>query len=53
MVLSIFSSEGNSQLTSSKGGVAIQWNGPVGVGRGGGVDSERPQNEAGIKSIPN
>ena len=36
MVLLIFSSEGNSQLTSSKGGVAIQWNGPVGVGRGGG-----------------
>ena len=36
MVLLIFSSEGNSQLTSSKGGVAIQWNGPVGVGRVGG-----------------
>ena len=36
MVLLIFSSKGNSQLTSSKGGVAIKWNGRVGGGQEGG-----------------
>lgn len=36
MVLLIFSSKGNSQLTSSKGGVRTKWNVPVGVGRRGG-----------------
>ena len=35
MVLLIFSSKGNSQLTSSKGGVAIKWNGRVGGGQEG------------------
>lgn len=50
MVLLIFSSKRNSQLTSSKGGVAIKWSGRVGGGQGG---SERPQSEAGIKPIPN
>ena len=45
MVLLIFSSKGNSQLTSSVGGVAIKWNGPVGVWArgGGGGGGERPQ----------
>ena len=36
MVLLIFSSKGNSQLTSSKGGVAIKRNGRVGGGQEGG-----------------
>ena len=35
MVLLIFSSKGNSQLTSPKGGVAIKWNGRVGGGHEG------------------
>lgn len=43
MVLLIFSSKGNSLLTSSKGDVAIKWNGRVGGGQEG---SERPQSEA-------
>lgn len=48
MVLLIFSSKGNSHLTSSKGGVAIKWNGQVGGGQegGGGGGSERPHSEA-------
>ena len=53
MVLMIFSSKGNSQLTSSKGGVHTKWNDPVGLGRRGGGGGERPQSEAGIKSRPN
>ena len=36
MVLLIFSSKGNSHLTSSKGGVAIKWNGQVVGGQEGG-----------------
>ena len=48
MVLLIFSSKGNCQLTSSKGGVAIKWNGRVGGGQeggGGAVKGRRVKHE--------